>query len=269
MVRPNEKFTVALAYLCFVGAAWVLGNPASGVLGEDDVPFRFSLDKPNVSLREPVFIKLEVENPLAEAISFDLGIHAKAHFRLSIAEPAGTRASPPALEEVGFGRSGNVTVGAGETFHEEILVNEWYQFPEPGTYQVQLKITDLALKTESGALLSNQVVSPPMILQVGPRDPMRLAKLCERLTEQARTSRSYPIRGQSAHTLSYVVDPVAVPYLAKLGGTPLLRRAAVLGLARIAHADGIESVISRLGPQDRGLEAEIKAELARAKQRSP
>jgi hypothetical protein len=267
MVRPNARFTVGLAYVCFVGVVWALGSPACVAVAQDDVPFRFSLDKPSISLREPVFIKLEVENPLAEAISFDLGIHAKARFRLSIAEPAGTMVSPPALEEVGFGRSGNVTVGAGETFHEEILVNEWYQFPEPGTYQVRLKISDLALKTESGALLSNQVVSPPMILQVGPRDPMRLTKLCERLTEQARTSRSYPIRGQSAHTLSYVVDPVAVPYLAKLAGTPLLRRAAVHGLARIAQAEGLESVIAQLRGDARELEPEIEAELAKHKPR--
>jgi hypothetical protein len=173
---------------------------------------------------------------------------------------------PPALEEGGFGATGHITIKPGGTFKRNVLVNEWYQFSKAGSYSVQVKLKDLALETASGSLVSNEVLSPAVLLQVNPADATTLSEVCESLLESAQTSRGYTKRAEDAVALSYILDPVAVPFLAKLAKTPQLEMVGVLGLARIADREGIEQVISSLGPEDPELEKSIRNALQCIKQ---
>lgn len=266
MTTPMRTLERVLACALFLWSSWVLGITVDRAGAQDGVPFSFTLRKPGVTLHEPVSIDLKVENRLSEKITLDLGVRREANFQFSVTKPDGTEVSPPRLEEGGFGRSGNIWIEPGDTFRQHVLVNKWYQFLEAGTYRIRLRLVDIALKTESGVFLSNQVVSSPMVLQISPADPSRLSAVCESLVQSARTSRGYAKRAEDAVALSYIVDPVAIPHLANLAKTPQLERIGILGLARIANVEGIEPVISKLERKDPELEEAIRSALDCIKQ---
>jgi hypothetical protein len=70
----------------------------------------------------------------------------------------------------------------------------------------------------------------------------------------------------AAKSLSYVEDVVAIPYLARLtregASVVVTKDIALRGLGRVASVLGVETVVSRLSPEDRKLEPEIRAEVA-------
>jgi hypothetical protein len=243
---------------------------------KNEVPFSFALRKPNVVLHEPLYLQLTVDNGLSEKVTFDLGSNRKGNIRLVITEPGNSTVTASHLREGGLLRIGDVLLEPGATYKQDVLVNEWYQFSKPGRYQIQANVVNLALKRQSSALLSsktistlalkaasdilisNQSLSTPMALEIDPPDPIRLAGICQSLLQTALTSPSPAQQGEAAFALSYVQDVVAVPYLTPLAKIPFLKQSAFLGLARIADAEGLDKVISKLGTKDPQLEQGIR-----------
>jgi hypothetical protein len=266
MFTSNRPLRCAVISALVVVGPWLWGLAVCATPAEDAVPISFALEKPSVTLHEPVFVELRIENRLAEPVAFELGFQERAHFRFILTEPAGSKVSPPGAWEGGVGATGHISLEAGSAFERKVLVNEWYQFSKAGSYGIQMKVTALALRTASGTLLVNEVLSPHMSLQVDPVDPATLSEVCQSLLESARTSRGYAKRAEAGLALSYILDPVAVPYLAKLAKTPQLEDMGVLGLARVADVEGIEQVVSRLGTEDPELEPSIRRALECIKQ---
>jgi hypothetical protein len=258
MLRLSRPLRSAVGSTLVVVGAWLWGLAVSAAPTENAVPVSFALQESSVTVHEPVFVELRIENSLAEQVTFELGFQEKANYHFILTEPGGSTVSPPGLQEGGMGATGHMALKAGSTFERRVLVNEWYQFSKPGRYGIQLQVTALAIRTASGTLIANEASSPPMLLQVDPADPTRLSEVCQNLLESVRTSRGYAKRAEDAVALSYILDPVAVPYLAKLAKTPQLEDVGVLGLARIANAEGIEEVLSNLGTDDPELERSIR-----------
>ena len=258
MFTSKRPLRCAVVSALVVVGPWLWGLAVRAAPTEDAVPISFALEKPSVTLHEPVFVELTIENRLDEPVTFELGFQERAHFRFILTEPAGSKVSPPAAWEGGLGATGHISLKAGSTFERKVLVNEWYQFSKAGSYGAEMKVTSLALRTASGTLLANEVLSPHMSLQVDPVDPATLSQVCQSLLESARTSHGYAKRAEAGLALSYILDRVAVPYLAKLAKTPQLDDVGVLGLARIADVEGIEQVVSTLGTEDPELERSIR-----------
>ncbi len=235
--------------------------PLAQAMAQNGVGVSFALERSNVTLNEPVRVRLTIENHLKEPISLDLGFKGKENLQFIVTEPGGSIVSPPRVREGGIGRSGVVSVEPDGISEEHILLNEWYQPPQPGPYRIRPKLVDTNLRTQSGISLSNQTLSPPMALRIAPRDPGRLSEVCQGLVEGALTPSDYGQRAESALALSYMLDPVAIPYLGRVAKDPQVGRLAVLGLARIANLEGMERVISGLDPRDPQLEASIRSAL--------
>lgn len=273
MTRP------ASACLLLLCSLWVSGCTARPV-AKNEVRFSFALRKQNIVLHEPLYLQLTVENGLtvqkfglSERVTFNLGSNRKANLQLVINGPGDSTVTASHLREGGLLAIGEVSLEPRATYKQDVLVNEWYQFSKPGRYLIQAKLVNLALKTASatllsnetlstptapGTLLSNQILSTPMALGIDPPDPTRLAGICQSLMQTALTSPSPVQQGEAAAALSYVQDPVAIPYLIPLAKQPLLKETAFLGLARIADAEGLEKVLSKLGTKGPQLEEGIR-----------
>lgn len=246
---------------------------------KNEVRFSFALQRPNIILHEPLYLQLTVENGLSEKVTFDLGSNRKANLRLIIIGPGDSTVSISHPMEGGMLALGDVLLEPGATYKQKVLVNEWHQFSKPGPYRIRVKLVNLALKrqssallsnetlgtlalkTASGTLLSNQTLSSPMALEIDPPDSTKLATICQNLLQTALTSPAPAQQAEAAVALSYVQDPVAVPYLVPLAKKPFLKESAFLGLARIADAEGLGRVISKLGTKDPQLEEGIRARL--------
>lgn len=225
-----------------------------------EVSISFACRGPSVTLHEPVYIDLTIRNGLSQAVTFDLGSNQEGNFQLLVIEPDGTRIVPPRIKVGGFQRVGTISLAPAGTFQQALLVNQWYQPSGPGSYELQVKIADFALKSESGAFLANQASSALLAVQVAPRNPERLADVCQRLEKSALNAYSFQERGDAALALSYIADDVAVPYLGRVAlSSPLLKQTALFGLARIANLEGLQQVVKRLGGDGSQLGSTIRA----------
>lgn len=227
--------------------------------GTSRVSVSFVLPSEGVTLHEPVLLQFSIRNGLAEPIMFDLGKNRNSRFIFTIINPHGAARRVGPLSEIGFGAIGKITLAAGDTFRERLLFDLWFQFPEPGRYSLKPKLT---LSVRSAAGTSIPVTNgSALLIEVKPRDPKRLEAVCDRLASAAVS----PDAGRALEAvaaLSYVVDPVAVPFLAKAARRDdPIRNTAVEGLARVANAYGLDVVLSALGPERVALEPDVKAAL--------
>ncbi len=228
------------------------------IRGKKDINISFTLSESSVTLNEPVFLNFSVHNRFPESIRFDLGHNRKSNFEFTITEPDGSIVSGHRPSEEGLGRLGDISLKPDERYSQRLLVNEWYQFIERGDYKIMIKLTK-PLITRSGALIEPEP-SGFLPLCILPRDQKRLNQVCKNLLQIAIESPDIEEAVEAALALSYVNDPITVPYMAKgLKERGLIWQYAIPGLARIANQEAIEILISIMKSQD----PEMGASLAR------
>lgn len=180
-----------------------------------------------ISLHEPVVLKLTLNNLGPEAAVVDLGVNDLGAFRLNVRGPDGQiRALPPLR---GSGTMGRITIDASGTFSMPLMLNEWISFAAPGAYGVEIKLPEIAR-------------SEAVAISVLPRDTGRLKRVCEELAKSALEA---PLQRDAyvfARALTFVVDDEAVPYLKKMAQNEDLAGTAVKGLERIADPSAVAAL---------------------------
>jgi hypothetical protein len=219
------------------------------VLSYKEIIFSFTLSVSDITLNEPVFVDFLVHNRLSEIISFDLGHNCKSNFEFTITEPKGSIIHAPKLSEEGLGRLGKISLKPNEKYTQRLVVNEWYQFIEPGDYKIEIKLANYII-TQSGAIVEPEPPSP-LSIHIYPRNPKQLSQICQNLSRMAIESSNVEEVTEASLSLSHVRDPIAVPYLERgLRKGRLSWQYAIPGLARIANAEAIEVLISIMKNQD-------------------
>jgi hypothetical protein len=213
--------------------------PAAGVT------ILFTIPESKVSLHEPVYIQFSIHNGLSEDVRFDMGLDGKHNFEFSVKKPDGSlvRIPPhPYPSSVLGNPAERAPLAPGKTFTKTMLLNEWYQFPEPGRYVVEARLGG-QVQTASGTPIAP--APPPEIpIQVTPRDPERLKSVCEELTKKAMNLNSREAL-QASYALGYVDDPIAVPFLGRVLEESFHGKTnAVNGLARIGGPEAVQVLTS-------------------------
>ena len=225
---------------------------------------------------------LTITNGRPDPIEVDLGKDRKENFKIAITPPKGEKVYLPQLRKSGFGRTGNVTIQGGQSYLQNIVLNEWYNFAETSVYGIDVELAKPA--TAAGNIVGGQQ-SFRTTLEIGPRDEEALARRCEALASGVEASSSHERSAENALTLSYVNDPVAVPYLARsLMANKLVEPIAIAGLERIATPGAVRalgpalnmsinhsfvlarSALARI--QTRTADPEVKEEVARVMSRA-
>lgn len=231
---------------------------------KSEVVISFSAPATNVALLEPAFVQLFIINNLPEGIRADLGHNFKSRLRFTITAPDGKVKKATPMSDEGLGLIGRVVIGSGKTYSRRFLLNEWYQFDETGTYRIDASL-DSAVQTESGKIIKPRVNST-IAMTVSPADKERLDKICQNLAHDAIQSYSADTASEAALALTYVKDPIAIPWLGKiLKEGVLVREQAVRGLTRIGSPEAVRTLISGLSTQDAELRLLISDALRRLK----
>ena len=210
--------------------------------------FAFSLVASEVTLHEPVFVDFSVHNDLQENITFDLGHDRKSNFEFTITKPDGVTFRAPRLSEEGLGRVGRISLKPGESYKQKLLVNEWYQFVEPGKYKLSVRLA-VPGTTQSGRPIEF-TANDDLVLQIHPRNPAKLEEVCRNLTQAALTSTDAEEATNAVITLSHIQDPIAVPHLEEVLKRGKGWQHAIPGLGRIANERAIEMLISIMEKHD-------------------
>lgn len=144
-------------------------------------------------------------------------------------------------------------------------MNEWFEFPSPGNYEIHVRLSKPILMRD-GRPISTQTEFH-LRLKVGAESRVRLERICADLTARVEAADSCDKAAEATLALSYVEDPVAVPYLEKaLASRQLVEQIAVAGLERNGSSEAAEALLSALDTQPGEIkEGLIRPALARMK----
>ena len=233
---------------------------------------------PQFVLHEPVYATLTIHNSLNEEIRFDLGQNDRSSLGLSIVLPTGGEIAAPAPPQTGpaggIFTASRPILAPGETYVQQLLLNEWHEFGAPGQYRLKLWSTARYVRHVKGIELRSTEGGDPFFtaeeigIEILPEDAGRLQSVCTNLMTRAISSPSVQMRVDAAVALSYVNDPAAIPFLRQIlfepaGAADSVRRYAVDGLARIRNIDAIEILLASLPTADSELTPYIRRQLRR------
>lgn len=224
---------------------------------ERTIAASYSIDTSAVTLSEPVYVTFRIRNEFGEPIHLDLGQDREQFFSFDISYPDGTfqgQVSKPIRE--GIGIPGLVSINPGEDYEQRLLLNEWIRFSNAGVYLIQMHV-NRQLQTASGDTI---LLSPFLTqLDVFPRDEERLRNVCEELATLIETTLSIEMAFEAAEALSYIADPIAVPYLERaLRSGKQVESRAIEGLIRIGNLDAAEVLLSVLSESDAQASADVR-----------
>jgi hypothetical protein len=216
--------------------------------------------RPSITLNEPVTIQMRIENGLKEMVNVDLGADRKANLNFKIVQPNGYSIQPPSFNPFGAVPIGKFSIGPGQTYSQEIILDEWYKPAQLGDYKVEVSLAR-PFRTDSEKTVET-VTGGELAFRVGPRDVKVLNDRCGQLVDEVLHGQSDSEKAEAALTLSYIRDPVAVPYLGQVlknGGE--LGGFAVDGLVRIRNAQAIAILRENRDTPVRGLKPRIECGL--------
>jgi hypothetical protein len=237
--------------LCALGISILSADFGSKNLSARPAPGKVDVEyksQESFTLHEPVVVTFSVRNGLSKSITLKLGAQYTQYFQFSLTTPEhqilqSSRNPGQDVSVVTIG-SGTVTVEAGGKYERPLLLSQFIPLKTPGTYLLTSKLSTEIVISEDG-ILSPQ--SKTTQLHISSRDPARLEKVCEELATQAENARTVEAAEFPTLALSYIDDPIAVPFLAKiLSGHTLEYDLAIPGLERIGNDDAVESLLSAL-----------------------
>lgn len=203
----------------------------------------FALLNEAPTLEEPIVLVFTLPNGTSDQIVFSLGIENLEAFSFVLRAPGGGvsrgRYQPP---EFFSSAARPITVHPGGEFREEILLNRWLQFRDPGRYTLTVSV-DTKIRSNS---LDGVVPEPQEIhFLVRPKNPERLRAVCEDLANRVASSKDWEGAHRAALQLSFISDPIAVPFLAKvIFARKIVHDVAIAALEKIGTDDARRVLLS-------------------------
>ena len=231
------------------------------------VTISYSFPSQHLTLHEPVILTFKISNGTPQPIRLDLGLDRKGGFSFTVTRPDGARVQVPAFYRTGLSRVGRVSVQSGESYSQDLLLNELYDFSMPGRYVLEGVLTN-PISIGSGPV-SEKDTGFRTVLDFAPRDELALTKACDVLANRIEAAPSNLEAADAAFALSYVKDPIAVPYLRRaLLAQKVVESVAINGLESIGNDEAVRVLAEALGMKSGETALLARAALARIEMRT-
>lgn len=175
---------------------------------------------------EPILLRLKLENSSNEPRVVDLGYDREGAFLFRLVPPDGLSIDLPQTElRQGIALRGELTIPARESHSQQIILDNWHKFTEPGTYRLALEI------------LHSNCARQELRFEITPEDLDRLKSVCNEFLDAIEKNKNhYGNAADAAKALAQVQNPIAVPYLNKaLESNPMVSSIVTPALERIGH----------------------------------
>jgi len=219
----------------------------------------YSLSPDHVTLHEPIILKFSVINSSSESINVDLGFYLEENFLFTLKLPNGTFVRLPQRLPPDAGGSslvGMFSLEPGKAYSQTLFLNQWYDFAEPGKYEIAVRLTTPIVNQQGEAVGGTN--ESRVALEIAQRDPERLKQVCADLAAQIIAAGGTSYGQEPMIALGYVRDPIAIPYLeAALKPGPRLNARAVYALAKIGGDESADILIRAMRTQSRKEDKEL------------
>jgi hypothetical protein len=237
--------TVFFVLSLFFGAAYFAAIAVHSAAPPKQLDLSYEFRESTITLHEPVILRFKVHNELEQSVALDLGVNKVQSFEFVLMSPQGQTIQ--GRHQVSEGLStlvGKLPIQPGEHYQQELILNQWFEFDTPGRYVLTAQLNTVI---DVGGMGTSAPPAQHLELEIKPRDVQRLTKLCAELAKQVETAQSVEAAQFPALTLSYVGDPVAVPYLAQvIRAHTLAYDRAIPGLEKIGTDEAVEVLLSAL-----------------------
>lgn len=205
----------------------------------------FFLPSTTLSLHEPVIVTVKVRNSGTKPITLHLGRDRKTGFIIGLTPPNKTHIVLTNPEPKGIYDLGDVEVQAGETFTQRLHMNQWYDFAATGTYLIDIRMLQPPMAEQGSRRMEATTFRGSF--EIGPRENTKIASACERLVAEIKNSESAAEWAEAATELSYIGDPVAVPYIQEaMDQQPMVAYTLAYGLAKIGNDAAAGALLTEL-----------------------
>lgn len=261
----RKIITAALLILSLAGALRWMHAKVGGAQQVGRVTASYLPVAARLILHEPVMVNFAVHNGLSRLTKVNLGHNFKENFVITVKSPKGRIINATQVSnrspDGGAGLIGILSVRPGETYKQSLLLNEWSDFNMPGRYEVEVKLVNPGQEVS--------VIGNKMTFEIGPGDANKLTQVCDSLLENVVGATSYQRAADATRALSYVQDPVAVPYLERaLRSGHLVEQIAIEGLERIGNTKAVQTLISALGIHTRDTDILARSALGRIERKT-
>jgi hypothetical protein len=234
-------------FLIIMMSAINCGSAAPRSVVKPPLDISFNFDGNSITLHEPLILQFKVHNGLESPIALNLGMNTIQFFDFVLTSPQGEIISGRQQSSWGLNsQPGKLVIAPGEDYHQELLLNRWFDFSSAGRYFLTARL-NTAIDIDGSSVATSPVTN--LDFEIGPRDTSRLTKVCSDLFQQISSANGVEAGQEPALKLSYINDPVAVPYLRDV----LMHHyfdyhIAIEGLERIGNDAAIEALL--LGQND-------------------
>ena len=179
---------------------------------------------------EPILLRLKLENSSSEPRAVNLGYDREGAFLFRLVGPDGLSIDLPQTQvREGISLLGEVAIPAQEKHSQQIILDNWYKFTEPGHYRLALEI------------LYSPCPRQELRFEITPEDLDRLKSVCNELLDAIEKNKHhYANAADAAKALVQVQNPIVVPYLTKaLESNPMVSSIVNPTLERFGHKQPI------------------------------
>jgi hypothetical protein len=244
-------------------AAANVDSPQAGQSGQ--VETHYEVTGRAVSLHEPVIILFTIHNGLAHPITVDLGVGNVSRFEFILKSSSGKIVHGRPQRTEGLTQQENVVIGAGEDYKQQLILNRWFDIDAPGSYELKARLNT---PIDAGPNKVTPPLGETISFEIESRDVNRLKAVCERLAAEAENARGVEAAQFPTLVLSYINDPVAVPYLSKILSEHTLEYdVAILGLERVGSDAAVETLLSALNDKYGEIDVLARQALSRMQNR--
>jgi hypothetical protein len=206
-------------------------------------PYSLTLPKRQFTRHEPILLKLAITNSSTEPLPVWLGYDREGGFVFTVKRPDGSVIELPRKQlRQGISRVEKFPVEAQQTYTQQLILNEWYDFADPGVYEVAA-----SLATEDAGA-EKVCFDKRFTLEITPLDTVQFQQACSELVETITGSRNNAGNAMdAARALLAVKNPLVVPFLeAALKGNDMVDWIIINGLEQVGNEQAINILIPML-----------------------
>lgn len=186
------------------------------------VDISFNLVSP-ITLHEPVAVDVTIKNQVPYTISIDLGGTYKTFFHFKTITPDGKQIDITNENKAMVGSWYSIHLKPDQAYSQRLILDALYSFDQTGNYSMiaSAKVPVAEGEVDTPYLLEKnrwaQVATKEaeLSLVILPRNEAALRKRCEALSAKVLEAEGW-VPLSVAEELSYVTDPIAIPYISRL-----------------------------------------------------
>ena len=217
-----------------------LESPASE---SAECQYSLTLAKTKFSQHEPILLTLAITNSSYEPLPVSLGYNREGGFIFTVKRPDGSvKEIPRKISKETLTLLANFNVEAQKSYTQQLILNEWYDFNNPGVYEISASLMKGSRQAGPACLNSR------FKIEITPFDTAQLQQTCSELVETiSQNVHNFGNASDAVKALLAVKSPLIVPFLEQaVKANHAVTSYVISGLEEVGNDEAVKVLVSLL-----------------------